>query len=131
VDTDPSRLFICPQIFPRKSADKRRSHEMLRNECEQINLLVSLCSSSKRYIANAFITTHARTHTRRHKGRINLSFSFSKKSVLATNMSPNSYFTYGARSKKKNTRWFKYYRDYLCVNNSQFVPVIFEPPCKS
>jgi hypothetical protein len=27
------------------------------------------------------------------------------------------------------TRWFKYDRDYLCVNNSQFVPVIFEPPC--
>jgi hypothetical protein len=29
-----------------------------------------------------------------------------------------------------NTRWFKYDRDYLCVNKSQFVPVIFEPPCK-
>ena len=28
-----------------------------------------------------------------------------------------------------NTRWFKYDRDYLCVNKSQFVPVIFEPPC--
>jgi hypothetical protein len=27
------------------------------------------------------------------------------------------------------TRWFKYYRDYMCVNKSQFVPVIFEPPC--
>jgi hypothetical protein len=27
------------------------------------------------------------------------------------------------------TGWFKYYRDDLCVNNSQFVPVIFEPPC--
>jgi hypothetical protein len=27
------------------------------------------------------------------------------------------------------TRWFKYERDYLCVNKSQFVPVIFEPPC--
>ena len=27
------------------------------------------------------------------------------------------------------TRWFKYDRDYLCVNKSQFVPVIFEPPC--
>jgi hypothetical protein len=26
------------------------------------------------------------------------------------------------------TRWFKYDRDYLCVNKSQFVPVIFEPP---
>ena len=27
------------------------------------------------------------------------------------------------------TRWFKYDRDYLCVKKSQFVPVIFEPPC--
>jgi hypothetical protein len=30
--------------------------------------------------------------------------------------------------RRVNTRWFKYYRDYLCVNKSQFVPVIFEPP---
>jgi hypothetical protein len=29
----------------------------------------------------------------------------------------------------ENTRWFKYYWDYLHVNKSQFVPVIFEPPC--
>ena len=29
----------------------------------------------------------------------------------------------------KCTRWFKYDRDDLCVNKSQFVPVIFEPPC--
>ena len=28
-----------------------------------------------------------------------------------------------------NTRWFKYDRDYLCLYKSQFVPVIFEPPC--
>jgi hypothetical protein len=28
-----------------------------------------------------------------------------------------------------DTRWFKYDRDYLCLNKSQFVPVIFEPPC--
>jgi hypothetical protein len=27
------------------------------------------------------------------------------------------------------TRWFKYDRDDLCVNKSQFVPIIFEPPC--
>ena len=27
------------------------------------------------------------------------------------------------------TRWFKYDRDDLCVKKSQFVPVIFEPPC--
>ena len=30
---------------------------------------------------------------------------------------------------KSHTRWFKYDRDDLCVNKSQFVPVIFEPPC--
>jgi hypothetical protein len=30
-----------------------------------------------------------------------------------------------------STRWFKYDWDDLCVNNSQFVPVIFEPPCTS
>ena len=29
----------------------------------------------------------------------------------------------------RNTRWFKYDQDYLCVNKSKFVPVIFEPPC--
>jgi hypothetical protein len=29
----------------------------------------------------------------------------------------------------QSTRWFKYDRDYLCVNKSHFVPVIFEPPC--
>jgi hypothetical protein len=28
-----------------------------------------------------------------------------------------------------NTRWFRYDRDDLCVNKSQFFPVIFEPPC--
>jgi hypothetical protein len=33
------------------------------------------------------------------------------------------------RSCVKYTRWFKYDRDWLCVNKSQFVPVIFEPPC--
>jgi hypothetical protein len=27
------------------------------------------------------------------------------------------------------SRWFKYDWDWLCVNKSQFVPVIFEPPC--
>jgi hypothetical protein len=27
--------------------------------------------------------------------------------------------------------WFKYDRDWLCVNKSQFFPLIFEPPCES
>jgi hypothetical protein len=33
------------------------------------------------------------------------------------------------RPQRAYTRWFKYDRDRLCVNKSQFVPVIFEPPC--
>jgi hypothetical protein len=44
-----------------------------------------------------------------------------------------SSYTHGAPSTQMltqyYTRWFKYDRDYLCVNKSQFVPVIFEPPC--
>jgi hypothetical protein len=35
------------------------------------------------------------------------------------------------RDPERCTRWFKYDRDDLCVNKSQFVPVIFQPPCKS
>ena len=30
---------------------------------------------------------------------------------------------------ENNTRWFKYDRDYLCVNKPVTFPVIFEPPC--
>jgi hypothetical protein len=33
------------------------------------------------------------------------------------------------QGENHNTRWFKYDRDWRCVNKSQFVPVIFEPPC--
>jgi hypothetical protein len=36
--------------------------------------------------------------------------------------------TFSIEVTQKYTRWFKYDRDYLCVNKSQFVPVIFEPP---
>ena len=42
----------------------------------------------------------------------------------------NLYLCICARSTA-STRWFKYDRDDLCVNKSQFVPVIFEPPCNS
>ena len=35
----------------------------------------------------------------------------------------------GIDKEESSTRRFKYDRDYLCVNNSQFVPIIFEPPC--
>jgi hypothetical protein len=37
--------------------------------------------------------------------------------------------SYEIQTASLYTRWFKYDRDYLCVNKSQFVPVIFEPPC--
>jgi hypothetical protein len=33
------------------------------------------------------------------------------------------------KAKFRDTGWFKYDWDDLCVNKSQFVPVIFEPPC--
>jgi hypothetical protein len=35
---------------------------------------------------------------------------------------------YSNFATSESTRWFKYDRDYLCVNKSQFVPVISEPP---
>ena len=41
----------------------------------------------------------------------------------------NPYST-GILAHRICIRWFKYDRDYLCVNKSQLVPVIFEPPCK-
>ena len=44
-----------------------------------------------------------------------------------------SIFVYGcvydAVSRSGDKRWFKYDRDDMCANKSQFVPVIFEPPC--
>jgi hypothetical protein len=40
-----------------------------------------------------------------------------------------SDFAKELQSKGHNTRWFKYDRDDLCVNKSQFIPVIFETPC--
>jgi hypothetical protein len=43
-------------------------------------------------------------------------------------MPRNCYLRFNSES---NTRWFKYDRDDLCVNESQFVPVIFEPPWSS
>jgi hypothetical protein len=41
---------------------------------------------------------------------------------------PRHHSLYG-KTFSSHTRWFKYDRDYVCVNKSQFVPVIFEPPC--
>jgi hypothetical protein len=36
-----------------------------------------------------------------------------------------------SKSLKQRFWWFKYDRDWLCVNKSHIVPVIFEPPCIS
>jgi hypothetical protein len=44
---------------------------------------------------------------------------------------PEKVFCQKIRLFINYTRWFKYDRDDLCVNKSQFVPVIFEPPCMS
>jgi hypothetical protein len=43
--------------------------------------------------------------------------------IIPPILSINISFIYHQRY----TRWFKYDRDDLCVNKSQFVPVIFEP----
>jgi hypothetical protein len=52
-------------------------------------------------------------------------------SVKAKNKWSFTYInTQGLVTWALSTRWFKYDRDDLCVNKSQFVPVIFEPPCK-
>jgi hypothetical protein len=54
-----------------------------------------------------------------------LSYVNSYISVCAPVVGPQIYFYIGPR----NTRRLKYDRDDLYVNKSQFVPVIFEPPC--
>jgi hypothetical protein len=53
------------------------------------------------------------------------SMKYSKYNKLVTTKSEKQE----SSLRKLSTRWFKYDRDYLCVNKSQFVPVIFEPPC--
>jgi hypothetical protein len=50
-------------------------------------------------------------------------------SVLFNNMYCMLTVGLNMPSTHSTTRWFKYDRDDLCVNKSQFVPVIFEPPC--
>jgi hypothetical protein len=75
-------------------------------------------------------------HGKRHTGR-NLfkelkmlpfisQYMFSLVVFVANN---RDQFLTNSEIHSTNTRWFKYDRDYLCVNKSQFVPVIFEPPC--
>jgi hypothetical protein len=60
---------------------------------------------------------HARTRT--HKYVIFIAFP------------RQQWFTNAPHCYVLCTRWFKYDRDDLCVNKSQSVPVIFEPPCTS
>jgi hypothetical protein len=40
-----------------------------------------------------------------------------------------NYCSCKAEMLHHSTRWFKYDQDNLCVNKSEFVPVILEPPC--
>jgi hypothetical protein len=60
-----------------------------------------------------------------------LPVSFVQEKHLCHPNSENKIYTYIKKiyRTKTNTRWFKYDQDDLCVNKSQFVPVIFEPPC--
>jgi hypothetical protein len=51
---------------------------------------------------------------------------------LTTHFTHQTIFHYSSTHSEYRqlyTRWFRYDRDCLCVNKSQFVPVIFEPPC--
>jgi hypothetical protein len=61
------------------------------------------------------IHTYIHTHTHTHK-------------YIHTHTYIHTY-TYMHAYTHILTRWFTYDRDYLCVNKSQFVSVIFEPPC--
>jgi hypothetical protein len=51
----------------------------------------------------------------------------------ASDITPHTtiLYSYFLPQGTESTRWFKYDRDYLCVNKSQFVLVIFEPRCMS
>jgi hypothetical protein len=58
-------------------------------------------------------------------------FHILKQLIFNNNRSFSKLFPAKTSCVQILTRWFKYDRDDLCVNKSQFVPVIFEPPCKS
>jgi hypothetical protein len=79
------------------------------------------CWISKTTHANTGPPVHIsnHTHTRTHAltdTKIPYTYCFSTATMVS-------------RTLLNITRSFKYDRDYLCVNKSQFVPVIFEPPC--
>ena len=74
---------------------------------------------------NAALSSHI-TDIRGYRVATSLRYSIAvgKHTTKLKSRSHNHFCRHG-------TRWFKYDRDWLCVNKSQFVPVIFEPPCTS
>ena len=59
-----------------------------------------------------------------------VNLNFHSKWTLQDVLGKHPSFDFILESKPTtSTRWFKYDRDRWCVNKSQFVPVIFEPPC--
>jgi hypothetical protein len=59
------------------------------------------------------------------------SINFRRNASLQTFGTASGTFERPTERFLQDTRWFKYDRDYLCVNKSQFVTVIFEPPCNT
>jgi hypothetical protein len=56
-------------------------------------------------------------------------FKIQQSSLLLSCLTLKRWYILSSSETSVTTRWFKYDRDYLCVNISQFVPVLFEPPC--
>jgi hypothetical protein len=86
------------------------------------NMAHARCMLDKQGYARARTFTpprNTRSHTHTQKCIIGILTVFPQQQWFAS--APNYYVI--------RTRWFKYDRDDLCVNKSQFVPVIFEPPC--
>jgi hypothetical protein len=80
--------------------------------------------------ARTSLCTHAHTRARSHTDKCVTAIAFPWQQLFRESASVLRC-TYIACLVKHYlcTRWFKYDRDWLCVNKSQFVPVIFEPPC--
>ena len=62
-----------------------------------------------------------------HASFIILYFEFESEGIFEC-LSEINFLAYNFLTKL-TTKWFKYDRDYLCVNLATSVPVIFEPPC--
>ena len=104
------RLWECRKIWCSKRGHRWR-----------YNMVLTSCMLDKKATcAHAHVHAHARqahARTRAHTQICNI-YCFSTAKMIRELASVLRY-----------TRWFKYDRDWLCVNKSQFVPVIFEPPC--